>query len=94
MTTVFHPHNRAAQIIGQTILTVELYYSTWFFMQTEKNQEMGIICLYVVNSITFFIEFVFTLIDSILDCDILSYEHLYKLEDYIRTGNGILTTGI
>lgn len=61
---------------------------------TEENVEMGIICLQLVNSITFFTEFVFTLIDSILDCNIFLYEHSYKLEDHVSTGNGILTKGI
>lgn len=95
MTTVFHPHKRTVQTVGQTILTVKLYYYTCFFMQTtEENVEMGIICLQLVNSITFFTEFVFTLIDSILDCNIFLYEHSYKLEDHVSTGNGILTKGI
>lgn len=47
-----------------------------------------------MNSIAPFTEVVFSLIDSTVDCNILFSEHLCKLEDYVRTGNGILTTGI
>lgn len=94
MTTGFHPHKSTIQTVRKIILTVKLYYNTCFLCKLPKQSRDGNNLLATGKFNYIFYWVVFTLFDTILDCNISFYEHLYKLEDYIRTGNGILTTGI